>query len=109
MALPIIAQPKIFARRRKLKNGIEQVSISVAVPVMEAVSNQNAAGYTAAPKVAYTNTYVFNGYFHERATPSERRLGRMLLTNIMNNVTTSVTATAAGPVAELTDQSIFVS
>lgn len=79
------------------------------VPVMETISNQNAAGYTAAPKVAYVNQVSFIAYFSERATPAERRLARQILVNISNNVSASVAAAVTGPASELIDSNISAS
>lgn len=76
---------------------------------MEAVSGQNAAGYTAAPKVAYVNTVQIVGLFHERSTIAERRLVRQLALNIGGNISTSVAAVTTGPVPELIDQMIVPS
>lgn len=106
LSLPLIAQPSVSLKKRTLKNGIQQVSLMVSVPVMEAVTNQNAAGYTAAPKIAYTNTYVLTGYFNERASIADRRLARMLLVNIANNITTTFAAATAGAAAEAFDLAI---
>lgn len=104
--IPLNAQPTVTLRRRKLKSQVEQVSLSVSVPVMEAVTNQNAAGYTAAPKIAYVNTYTLTGYFSERASITDRRLARMLLVNIANNISTSVAAATAGPASEAFDAAV---
>lgn len=104
--VPLNAQATVTLRRRKLKNQVEQVSLSVNVPVMEAVTNQNAAGYTAAPKIAYINTYTMTGYFNERASITDRRLARMLLVNIANNISTSVAAATAGPSSEAFDAAL---
>lgn len=104
--VPLNAQATVTLRRRKLKNQVEQVSLTVSVPVMEAVTNQNSAGYTAAPKIAYTNTYTMTGYFSERASITDRRLARMLLVNIANNISTSVAAATSGPASEAFDAAI---
>lgn len=104
--VPLNAQATVTLRRRKLKNQVEQVSLTASVPVMEAVTNQNAAGYTAAPKIAYTNTYTMTGYFSERASITDRRLARMLLVNIANNISTSVAAATTGPSSEAFDAAI---
>ena len=104
--VPLNAQSTVTLRRRRLKNQVEQVSLSVSVPVMEAVTNQNAAGYTAAPKIAYINTYTMTGYFSDRASIIDRRLARMLLVNIANNISTSVAAATTGPSSEAFDAAI---
>jgi hypothetical protein len=58
---------------------------------MESVTNQNSAGYTAAPKVAYVDTLEITGFFHERGSIAGRRLARQLGANILNGIETSVT------------------
>jgi hypothetical protein len=70
---------------------------------MESISGQNAAGYTAAPKVAYENTNILVGLYHERSTEEERRTARMLSVNMGNNVSTSVAAATTGLIPELFD------
>lgn len=101
--LPAYASPRVSMRLEKLKSGLYRVESRVVVPVMESVSGQNAAGYTAAPKVAYENTDVTIGYFHERSDLTGRRLVRQLAVNIMGNVSTTVTPATTGPAAELFD------
>lgn len=108
-SVPTYAQAKIRTTQKQLKSGIWRLVLSVMVPVMESVSGQNAAGYTAAPKVAYTNTCSLVCFFHERATTAERRLARQLLVNISNNISTSVAAATTGPASELVDSNISVS
>lgn len=107
--VPAYAQVQIETRQKRLPSGVYQVVTSVLVPVMESVSGQNAAGYTAAPKVAYTNTVRVIGYFHERSTIAERRLARQLAVNIAGSVATSVAPVSTGPVPELMDQLITAS
>ncbi|DAD52817.1 TPA_asm: coat protein [ssRNA phage SRR7976357_5] len=107
--LPVYAQIRCRTSQKRMSSGVWRVEIRVEVPVMEAVGAQNAAGYTAAPKVAYTNTVSLVGYFHERATIAERRLVRQLAINIAGNVATSVTPVTTGPVPELVDQLISAS
>lgn len=105
-AIPFVASIRAFLRSKLLKANVQQESFAVTVPIMESVSGQNSAGYTAAPKVAYENTVVITGYFHERATPAERKLCRQLAVNITNGVTTSVTSATAGNVIELFDKHV---
>lgn len=107
--LPIYAQVSMELRQKKLPSGVYRVQRTTEVPVMESVSGQNAAGYTAAPKVAYVNKYVDIGFFHERSTIADRRLGRQLHVNIGNGVATSVAPTTAGNVPELIDSLVFPS
>jgi hypothetical protein len=87
----------------RLKSGVYKVEQRVVVPVMESISGQNSAGYTAAPKVAYENQTVFTGWFHERSDITGRRLSRQLGINIAGSVATSVTPVTTGPLPELFD------
>jgi hypothetical protein len=102
-AVPVYAQPRVTMRMKKMGSGVYRVSSRVSVPVMETVGAQNAAGYTAAPKVAYENTQESIGYFHERSDITGRRLVRQLANNIMNGVATSVAPVTTGPIADLFD------
>lgn len=103
-ALPTYAQISAIARLSKNpKSGVWNVDFRVQVPIMESVSGQNAAGYTAAPKVAYVDTSGFYGHYHERGTIAGRRLSRQIAVNIGNNVVTSVAAASTGVLPELFD------
>lgn len=101
--LPVYAQIRVSMTLEKLKSGVYRVEKRTVVPVMETVTNQNAAGYTAAPKVAYENTVVVIGYFHERSDITGRRLVRQLAINIEGSISTSVTPVGTGPFPELFD------
>lgn len=108
-AVPIYANARITTFAKKLRNGNERVEVRVEVPVMETISNQNAAGYTAAPKIAYTNQVSLVAYFNERSSIAERRLIRQLCVNVSNNITASVAAATTGAASELVDQGITAS
>lgn len=101
--VPVYAQPRCTATIQKLASGVYKTEVRVVIPVMEAVSGQNAAGYTAAPKVAYENTFVTTGFFHERSSTADRRTVRQLALNILNNLSTSQTVATVGPAPELID------
>lgn len=103
-SLPAYAQITASQTIERMKSGVYKVETRVAVPVMESVSGQNAAGYTAAPKVAYTNQLVCTGWFHERSTITDRRLARQMLINVLGNISTSVAAASTGFAPELFDQ-----
>jgi len=103
-SLPAYAQITASQTIEKLKSGVYKVETRVAVPVMESISGQNAAGYTAAPKVAYINQLVCTGWFHERSTINDRRLARQMLLNVLGNISTSVVPASAGFAPELYDQ-----
>lgn len=101
--VPVYAQIRVTAKLQRLKSGIYRAEQRVAVPVMESVSGVNSAGYTAAPKVAYENTVVTTGFFHERSDAVGRRLVRQLAMNLMGNVSVSVVPVTTGPFPELFD------
>jgi hypothetical protein len=102
-SLSYAAQGKVTMKKRKLPSGIYRVSCRVEIPVMESISGQNSAGYTAVPKVAFIDTDESVGYFNERGTPVSRRLVKQLASNIRENISTSVAGVTAGPLAELWD------
>lgn len=105
--LPDYAQQRVIAKKRKLPSGVTTVSVRVETPVMEAVGAQNAAGYTAAPKVAFFDAVEIRGYYHERSTSASRKLNAQIALNIGNNVSTAVTPASAGIAAELFQQLVF--
>lgn len=102
-SIPVNAQITVSTKLEQLKSGVYKTECRVAVPVMESVSGQNAAGYTAPPKIAYINTIVVNGYYHDRSDTAGRRLAKQIATNLLNNVSTSTAAATSGPIPELFD------
>lgn len=106
-SLPTEAQVSLTAKSEVLKSGVVRNELNVYVPVMETVTNQNAAGYTAAPKVAYVDRLQTVSYQHPRSTITGRRLIRMLMVNVMNNVSTTVAAATSGMVSELIDSQVM--
>jgi hypothetical protein len=101
--VPAYANVQVTAKYQPLKSGVTRVESVVEVPVMESVSGNNAQGYTAAPKVAYVNTIRRIGLFHQRSTVTDRRLARMIDTNLSNNVSTTFAAATTGPMPDLFD------
>lgn len=102
-SVPVEAQVWATAKLTNLKNGVTKQEFTVGVPVMETVTNQNAAGYTAAPKVAYTDKHVYTSFSSRRSTVTSRRLARQILVNIAGNISTSVAAATSGPLPDLVD------
>lgn len=102
--IPIYAQIRAKLRLMKLKSGVYRSEQVVEVPVMESVGAQNSAGYTAAPKVAYTNTIVLLGLFHERSDTTGRRLIRQLALNMATNLSTSNAAATTGATPDQFDR-----
>lgn len=107
LGVPDYAQGRITVKRTNLGSGVKRTSVRVEMPVMESVSGVNAAGYTAAPKVAYVDTMEAVGLFHERSLIAGRRSVRQLITNLLGNISTQIFPTAAGPVPEALDQLIM--
>lgn len=105
-ALPTYAQIQLWQTIEVLKSGVYRCSARVDVPTMESVSGQNSAGYTAAPKVAFTDRHEYISYSHPRSTITGRRLTRQLLVNLLGNVSTSVTPVTTGFLPEAIDQLI---
>lgn len=105
-SVPTEAQVRCSMKLNNLSNRIVRAEVTVEVPVMETVTNQNAAGYSAAPKVAYVDKITMISYQHARSTITSRRLARQILVNIANNVSTSVAAATSGPASELIDSQV---
>lgn len=105
-SVPTEAQVWATMKIESLKGGVVRTEFTSAVPVMETVTNQNAAGYTASPKVAYVDKDVYVKFHHPRSTITSRRLSRMLLVNIANGIATSVAAATSGPASELFDSQV---
>jgi len=107
VSLPVEAQVRCEMRQRVLKSGVLETRTRVVVPVMESVSGQNAAGYTAAPRVAYEDTQEWVTYAHPRSTVTGRILAKQILTNLSNNITTTVAAATAGVFDEAVAQQLM--
>jgi hypothetical protein len=72
-AIPNSGQLQLWASTEDLKSGTEKVMAKTVVPVLEAISSEgNAAGYIAAPQVAYETTIITTMYVNPRATPTDR-------------------------------------
>lgn len=95
-SLPTEAQVSAEVKQRTLKSGVVETRLRVSVPVMESISGQNAAGYTAAPKVAYVDAFEEVNFAHPRSTITSRRIAKQILTNLASNVSTSVAAPTTG-------------
>lgn len=101
--VPVYAQVRTSMTLERLKSGVYRCETRVEVPIQEVVTGSNSSGYSAAPKVAYTNTVVTTGLFHERSDVAGRRLVRQLAVNIDGSISTSVTPVTTGPLPELFD------
>ena len=103
-SLPTEAQIYAILTIQKSRAGTVISTFEVGVPVMESIAGNNASGYTAAPKVAYVDKNVWTSYAHPRSNITGRRLAKQLLSNISNNISTSVAAATAGVFDELVAQ-----
>lgn len=101
--VPNYAQISVTMKQSLLKSGVVKNDQMTIVPVMESISGQNAAGYTAAPKVAYEDKFVTTSFAHPRSTVTSRRLTRQLHLNVNGNVATSVAAATTGFAPDLFD------
>lgn len=99
-SLPTEAQVRAELRQRELPSGVTETRFRVVFPVMESIGGQNAAGYTAAPKVAYEDADEWVKFSHRRSTATSRGLSSQALRNVMNNVATSVAPVGAGVLKE---------
>lgn len=107
--LPEYAQVRVRQSKKKLKSGLYRIATVVEVPVMESILNQNAAGYTAAPAVAFVDSVHIVQFCSQRSTILSRRLVRQLALNIGGGIATSVAPVITGPAAELHDQLVISS
>jgi len=101
--VPTEAQITAQVELERLPSGTFIERTITQVPVMEAISGQNAAGYTAAPKVAFVDKRVTEQFSAPRSTVASRRLLRQLDINIQGNISTTVTPATTGPFPELFD------
>jgi hypothetical protein len=64
---------------------LNRVKMSLALPSLETATGANSQGYTAAPKVAYTNTVNFEFILPSRGTAAQRKDLRVLASNLLLN------------------------
>lgn len=84
--LPVIGQGRVELSNKSGANAsLQRVKISLALPALETISGENAAGYTAAPKVAYTNVVVIDMMLPARGTVQQRKDLRLMLSNLLKD------------------------
>lgn len=71
--------------RSKVSDSLQRVRAVLALPALETATGANANGYTAAPKVAYTNTATVDFILPARSTAAQRKDLRVLLSNLLLN------------------------
>jgi hypothetical protein len=70
---------------------------------MESIGSQNAAGYTAPPKVAYVETVSVTGFHHQRSTQQNRVDARCIAKNLLGGLTTTQAVVTGAPATDLFD------
>lgn len=98
------AQGTVTARSKVLSTNVVMTEVDFAIPVMESIGSQNAAGYTAAPKVAYYLRGKAQFHWHPRSTEALRRFVRQLLANVIQGTAVNVTPITTGQVPDLIDK-----
>lgn len=85
-AIPLVGQGVMeLANRSGSDAALQRVRIKVMLPALEQVTGQNAAGYTAAPKVAYTNSVFIDFLLPSRGTVQQRKDLRTMVKNTLES------------------------
>lgn len=66
---------------------VRKVTLSIAVPTLEAVSGANPSGFTPAPKVAYVHRVNVEFILPQRGSTQERKNIKAFCTNLLGNGT----------------------
>lgn len=66
---------------------VRKVTLSIAVPTLEAVSGANPSGFTPAPKVAYVHRVNVEFILPQRGSTQERKNIKAFVTNLLGNGT----------------------
>lgn len=85
--VPAACQVNLVMRRTTAKDemGIEVVNLRFGLPVMESITNQNSAGYTAPSKIAYVITHDHRAIIPMRSTEQQRLNARKLFADALGN------------------------
>lgn len=83
-ALPLIGQGTI-ATASSGRADLQKVTVTMDLPALETITAANAQGYTAAPKVAYSNKAKLEFFLPSRGTAAQRKDLRVLLRNLLND------------------------
>jgi hypothetical protein len=104
--LPEGAQLTLTQLKKKLPSGVSVHISRVEVPVMEQASGVNAQGYTAPPKVAYTDTFELVSKVSARSTEVTKRIAMQVLINWISNTSSTQTPISLGWAADLHQRGI---
>lgn len=105
--VPEYAQGSLILSRRKVNSGLTRIGLRVNLPVMESVSGANLSGYTAAPKVAYTDAAEYVQWVHPRSLSAGRKNVKAIVTNILRDNASTAAAISTGPLYDACVQIIF--
>ena len=81
--LPLVGQGQAMIGGGVPGAALQRVKLTLALPALETATGANADGYTAAPKVAYTNTVQVEFLLPSRGTAQQRQDLRVMLSNML--------------------------
>lgn len=81
--LPLIGQMTVATTLKLGSNGINRVRCVLDIPALETATAANSSGYTAAPRVAYSNRVAIEFILPSRGTDEQRRDLRVILSNLL--------------------------
>jgi hypothetical protein len=85
-ALSLIGQSTIkLTFRQDPRSGLFRQTWVLETPALETAGSQNAAGYTAGPKVAYSSKYKVDVIHHNRSSTQFRKNARVMASNLLLN------------------------
>jgi hypothetical protein len=85
-SLALVGQGRIAIENRTAASAsLQKVTVRLELPALETASGQNAEGYTAAPKVAYTNSVRVDLILPARGTVQQRKDLRIMLSNLLKD------------------------
>lgn len=90
--VPDEGQVRLTLMQETLKSGDRKITQKLEVPVMETLVSGTAAGYQAAPKVAYVNTSYYTHIMNKRSSIADKANLLALSVGAIQGAT-SVTAT----------------
>lgn len=84
-SLPLVGQEVISIRQKAVNPQVQSVTVALDLPALETATGANSSGYTASPKVAYTNRVTCTFMLPNRGTAAQRTDLRTLLKNLLSN------------------------
>ena len=81
--LPLVGQGQAMIGTGVPGAALQRIKVTLALPALETATGANADGYTAAPKIAYTNTVQVEFLLPSRGTAQQRKDLRVMLSNLL--------------------------